>query len=74
MAEHVSFEMTRPITCVVAMIAAKRYLPSVFRHVCLQTLILRGFVVALGASTCAFSEYVYRWKRNCTDHIHIVFR
>ena len=50
MAEHVSFEMTRPFTCVVAMIAAKRYLPSVFRHVCLQTMILRGFLVAVGAN------------------------
>ena len=50
MAEHVSLEMTRPIICVVAMIAAKRYLPSVFRHVCLQTMILRGFLVAVGAN------------------------
>ena len=29
MAEHVSFEMTRPITCVVAMIAAKDISPCV---------------------------------------------
>ena len=45
-----SFEVTRPITFVVAMIAAKRYLPSMFRPVSLQTMILRGFVVALGAN------------------------